>query len=361
MLLATVYLPVLSCRCWRWRRRCRIAAPAACSSAPTTISPRTGGCSAGLFWHATSADAARELRTYGVTEALARRHDELTERVRARTVRAALLSAALEAVGWLVFALGVVGAIVVLVLRAAHGHVSPGSVVMAVTLMRRAQTQISRSTDSASSFNTATSAARQLLWLQDRAEAFGTAAAEASGIRATAPPRLRDGIRLDGLVFAYPKGDSDGEDGSGGVGERVLGPIDLVLPAGKTIALVGENGAGKTTLVKLLCGMYAPTEGRITVDGTDLQTLAVSAWRERVTVAFQDFQRLQFILAESVGLGDLPRLEDHDAVRTALTGAGSATLEAELPDGLLTRIGTASPADARSPAGSGSGWRSRAG
>ncbi len=99
---------------------------------------------AALFAVATSPDTARELRTYGITGALIERHDELTERLRRRTTRAALISAMFEGIGWVIFAIGLVGAIVVLVLRAAHGHVSPGSVVMAVSLMRRAQTQISR-------------------------------------------------------------------------------------------------------------------------------------------------------------------------------------------------------------------------
>lgn len=89
-------------------------------------------------------------------------------------------------------------------------------------------------------------------------------------------------------------------------GEPTLGPPDLHLPAGATVAVVGENGAGKTTLVKLLCGMYRPDAGRITVDGIDLATLGAARWREHVSAAFQDFQRLNFRLLESVGAGDLP-------------------------------------------------------
>ena len=158
------------------------------------------------------------------------------------------MSAGWEAVGWLVFAVGVVAAIVVLVLRAAHGHVSPGQVVMAVSLMRRAQTQISRSTDTAGSLNTSIGAARQLLWLEDHERALRVTGPR----RVAAPARLRSGIVLDGLRFAYP-GTED---------QTALGPLSLELPAGGAIALVGHNGAGKTTLVKLLCGMYPPTDRR---------------------------------------------------------------------------------------------------
>ena len=326
VLLATIYLPVLLVPLLavapalsdRWAARVQQRSDDSLAEDRRLLSA--------LFSLATSADSAREVRTYGIADALSRRHAELTERVRRRAVRAALLSATLEAAGWIVFAAGLVAAIAVLVLRAADGHVTPGQVVMAVSLMRRAQSQISRSTDTAGNLNTAVAAARQLLWLEDHA-AQTTHPARGDG---KIPARLHSGITLEGLRFAYP----------GSEDEDVLGPIDLELPAGTTIAVVGENGAGKTTLVKLLCGMYRPTGGRITVDGLDLAELSPIDWRERVTGAFQDFQRFQLVLAESVGVGDLPRVAEHPEVRGALGRAGSAALEEQLPDGLATRVGS---------------------
>jgi ATP-binding cassette subfamily B protein len=279
-----------------------------------------------LFWLATTASSARELRTYGITGPLAERHRELAERVRRRAVRAAFVSALWEGLGWLVFALGLVAAIVALVLRAADGHISPGSVVMAVTLMRRAQTQISRSTDTAGSFATSVSAARELLWLEDRERAL--AGRQRSG--AAVPQRLTRGISIRRLEFTY----------SGGDGKPALGPLDVELPAGSTVALVGENGAGKTTFVKLLCGMYAPSAGRILVDGVDLAELDPAAWRARISAAFQDFVRFNLVLQESVGVGELDRIEDVAAVGDALVRAGSGGLAERLPDGLQTRVGT---------------------
>ncbi len=325
VLLATIYLPVLVIPLLalapalsdRWAARVQQRADDSLAEDRRLLG--------GLFAFATSPDSAREVRSYGISDALTRRHAELTERVRRRSVRAALLSAGLEAVGWLVFAAGLIAAIVVLVLRAVDGDVTPGQVVMAVSLMRRAQTQISRSTDTAGNFNTALAAARQLLWLEDHTE---QATRPARG-HTRAPARLNSGITLEGLTFAYP----------GSEEAPLLGPIDLELPAGRTIALVGENGAGKSTLVKLLCGMYTPTAGRIALDGVDLTEISPTDWRERVTGAFQDFQRLQLILAESVGVGDLPRVEDHPTVRGAMERAGTARLEERLPAGLATRVG----------------------
>jgi ATP-binding cassette subfamily B protein len=277
-----------------------------------------------LFSLATTASSARELRTYAITTALPVRHAALAQRVRRREVHAAVVSALWEGLGWLVFAAGLVGAIVVLVLRAAHGHVSPGSVVEAVTLMRRAQTQISRSTDTAGSFATAVRAAGELLWLEDHAAELGP-----PGIPGAVPVRLQRGIRLEGVSFAYPGSD-----------ETVLGPLHLELPAGASVVLVGENGAGKTTLVKLLCGMYAPTAGRILVDGVDLATLPVARWRSRVSAAFQDFVRFQLFLRETVGVGDLQRISDEVAVGGAMDRAGAGSLSDRLPRGLDTRVGT---------------------
>jgi ATP-binding cassette subfamily B protein len=327
VLLATVYLPVLAVPLLA-------LAPALSDNLAARLQQRADNAAAeerrllaGLFSIATSADSARELRTYGLTDALIERHDALVESVRRRSVRAALLSALLEGIGWLIFALGVVGAIVVLVLRAAHGHIRPGDVVMAVSLMRRAQAQISRSTDTASSFNTARLAASQLLWLEDYAA--GQRDTPDGAAPEVVPLRLANGIHLEGVEFAY--GDS---------GASALGPLELELPAGSTIALVGENGAGKTTLVKLLTAMYRPGAGRITVDGVGLATLPVTDWRERVSAAFQDFQRLQFILGESVGLGDIPQIENHERIRDALQRADATAIEQSLPEGLLTRVGT---------------------
>ena len=280
-----------------------------------------------LFTLATTAASARELRTYGLTDPLSERHAVLAQAIRRRAVRAAIVSAAWEAVGWIVFAAGLVAAIVVLVLRAAHGQVSPGGVVEAVTLMRRAQTQISRSTDTAGSFQTSLTAARELLWLEDHEAALTGAGPGAT--RGEVPPRLERGIVFEQVTFAYPGSD-----------RIVLGPLDLALPAGASVALVGENGAGKTTLVKLLCGMYAPVSGRILIDGVELSSLAPARWREQVTAAFQDFVRFELVLRESVGIGQLEQAGEEGVVREALARADGDALVRRLPDGLRTRVGS---------------------
>jgi ATP-binding cassette subfamily B protein len=272
-----------------------------------------------LFGLATTAASAMELRTYGLTGALTERHAALSEEVRAGSVRAAIRGGLLEAAGWLAYAGGFVGAIVVLVVQAAHGNVSPGQVVMAASLIRRAQRQVSRSTGTADSLASAMRSARRLVW----AERYLSPPVASPG--APVPETLGDGIRFQGVSFTYPGGD-----------EPVLRDVDLLLPAGATVAVVGENGAGKTTLVKLLTGMYAPTTGRITVDGLDLATVDPVEWRLHLTAIFQDFLRPQMVLRDAVGMGDLPRRSDDLALTAALSRSGADALEIE-PDTLLGR------------------------
>lgn len=115
--------------------------------------------------------------------------------------------------------------------------------------------------------------------------------------------------------------------------------MHLSLLAGATIALVGDNGAGKTTLVKLLAGLYEPTEGQILIDGTDLTGIDRRAWRTRVTAALQDYARLELVARQSVGVGRLAELDDDPAVRSALGRARALDVIDSLDFGLDTQLG----------------------
>ena len=105
-------------------------------------------------------------------------------------------------------------------------------------------------------------------------------------------------------------------------GEPVLEGFDLTIPAGSSLAIVGQNGAGKTTLAKLLCRLYDPQAGAIEVDGVDLRELDLDAWRSRVTAVFQDFIRFELPLRDNVAPAGAP----DDVIRAALADAGAADL-----------------------------------
>jgi ATP-binding cassette, subfamily B, bacterial len=210
------------------------------------------------------------------------------------------------------------------VIRATHGATSVGAVVLAVTLIQRAQLQIGQAAATIGQLLTAARTARRMLWLEDYA-----AADQAARGQAVPPPaRLRHGITLRNVSFGYPPD-----------GAAVLDGIDLHLPAGVAVALVGENGAGKTTLVKLLTGMYQPVSGDVLVDGSPLSGIDLADWRERTAAAFQDFVQFELLAGETVGLGDLPRIADDAAVQAALRRADATAVTEELSDGLATRLG----------------------
>jgi ATP-binding cassette, subfamily B, bacterial len=136
--------------------------------------------------------------------------------------------------------------------------------------------------------------------------AMAAAGALASGDRpAEALPAA--GIRFRGVGFAYPGG------------QAVLDGVDLHIPAGSSLAIVGRNGAGKTTLAKLLCRLYDPQAGAVEVDGFDLRELDLEGWRARVTAVFQDFIRFELPLRDNVA----PAGADDDSVRAALAAAGA--------------------------------------
>lgn len=163
---------------------------------------------------------------------------------------------------------------------------------------------------------------KRLTWLEDYAASTNRHAT------AVAPDRLHSGISLDHVTFSYP-----------GTDRVVLDDVSLHLPAGKVIAVVGENGAGKSTLVKLLARMYEPTSGRISVDGVDLTSIRTDDWRERIAGAFQDFYRFELPAQRTIGLGDLPRLDDRDASTAAVDRAGAHDVIDRLPYGLDTQLG----------------------
>jgi ATP-binding cassette subfamily B protein len=138
-------------------------------------------------------------------------------------------------------------------------------------------------------------------------------------------PELRHGIELRDVWFRYQES-----------GPWVLQGINLLIPAGQAVGLVGLNGAGKSTLVKLLCRFYAPERGRILWDGEDIAEFDVASLRRRIGATFQDFCRYDATAAENVGLGDLDRIGDLAAIRQAATAAGIDDKLAGLRDGYDT-------------------------
>jgi ATP-binding cassette subfamily B protein len=167
---------------------------------------------------------------------------------------------------------------------------------------------------------------RRLAWLEDYAASLIAVA------DLPVPDRLRHGIDLEHVTFSYP-----------GTAVTVLDDITLHLPAGAVVAVVGENGAGKTTLVKLLSKLYEPLEGRILVDGQELARMRADEWRTRLAGAYQDVFRFELLARQSVGVGDVPRIDEVPAVSAAVGRAGADDVVAHLASGLETQLGKGWP------------------
>jgi ABC-type multidrug transport system fused ATPase/permease subunit len=123
-------------------------------------------------------------------------------------------------------------------------------------------------------------------------------------------------IRFRNVTFGYPTGADQG------AGAAVLDGFDLTIPAGSSLAIVGQNGAGKTTLAKLLCRLYDPQNGSIEVDGIDLREIELDMWRSRVTAVFQDFIRFELPLRDNVSPAGAP----DGVIEAALAEAGATGL-----------------------------------
>ncbi len=146
--------------------------------------------------------------------------------------------------------------------------------------------------------------------------------------QAVTGPNPSDGLRFEHVSFTYPDAQTP-----------ALQDIDLHVRPGETLALVGSNGSGKTTLIKLLTRLYVPTQGRVLLDGLDLQSWQIGTLRERIAVIFQDFVRYQLLAGENIGAGDVAHFADATRWQAAARKGLADELLTALPLGYQTQLG----------------------
>jgi ATP-binding cassette subfamily B protein len=277
-----------------------------------------------LFVVATTASPGKEVRIAGIGDRVARQRRAAWERGNEPIAQARWASAWWHTLAWAIFGAGYVGAIVFV----SYGLRAPASSVLLVLAAGARLSAYIAATVGEIGFLTGfwMDGARRLAWLEDYAGRVAGAA------DLPAPPRLAHGIRFEHVSFAYP-----------GTERLVLEDVNLALPAGAVVAIVGENGAGKTTLVKLLAKMYEPASGSILIDDVPLSRISAEEWRTRLAGAFQDFFRFEFRARHTVGVGDVPRLDDEPAVVTAVGRAGADDVVEKLRSGLETQLGPTWP------------------
>ncbi len=267
-----------------------------------------------LFMLSVAPTSAQELHVASMGDELLRSHREAADKANTIAHQALFRSVLIGSVGWAVFPLAYVGAMVLILHDAT---VTPGDVALALALAGAVVSAANRVLDLAGTVLRVRTTAEHYFWLAQQAE-------QEPGTAPT-PDRLEHGIELKQVTFGY------------GTDRLALPGTDLFLPAGRTVAIVGENGAGKSTLVKLLTGMYRPGSGAVLVDGVDLATMDLEQYRQKVSAGFQDFVKYQLTVGEAVAVGGLS--EPPDQVRSALDKADASFVDT-LPQGLDTQLGT---------------------
>lgn len=277
-----------------------------------------------LFTTATTAAPGKEVRVTGIGYRLVTQRRAAWERAYAPVSAARWGSALWHTLAWALFGAAYVGAVVFV----SYGLGAPaGDVLLVLAAGSRLSAYIGATVGEIGFLRGFwMDGSRRFAWLEDYAASL-TASADQP-----VPATLRRGIRLDHVSFAYP-----------GTSRLVLDDASLSLPAGAVVAIVGENGAGKTTLVKLLAKMYEPTSGAIFVDDIPLARIAADRWRARLAGAFQDFYRFELRARQTVGVGDVPRLDDEPAVVAAVGRAGATDVVSRLRSGLDTQLGPTWP------------------
>ena len=281
VLLAAFAVPTVFTASWR---------PAVERRAQERVA-QSGRLARHLFALATTAESGKEVRVTNIGPRLAADRRAAWERWYGPVASARNVSAAWHTLAWAVFGAAYVGAVVFVayVLRA-----TAGDVLLVLAAGARLSAYVGATVGEIGFLRGVwMDGSRRLAWLEDYAASL-TAAADLP-----VPNALREGIRLEHVSFAYP-----------GTSRLVLDDVSVAIPAGAVVAIVGENGAGKSTLIKLLAKMYAPSSGAIYLDDVPLARVDADAWRARLAGAFQDFYRFELRAQHTVGVGDVPRVDD---------------------------------------------------
>ena len=288
------------------------------------LGAQSGRLARHLFATATTAAPGKEVRVLGIGDRLGAQRRAAWERWYGPVASARWSSAFWHTLSWGLFGAAYVGAVVFV---SSGIGASPGDVLLVLAAGARLSSYIGATVGEIGFLRGIwMDGSQRLAWLEDYVASL-TAAADLP-----APSAIGRGIRLDHVSFKYP-----------GTSRLVLDDVSLTLPAGSVVAIVGENGAGKTTMVKLLAKMYEPLSGSIFVDDTPLARIPADEWRSRMAGAFQDFFRFEFRARHSVGVGDVPRLDDESAVVTAVDRAGAQDVVSRLKSGLDTQLGPTWP------------------
>jgi ATP-binding cassette subfamily B protein len=287
----------------------------------------TGDLRRGKYWASVAAGswAAKEVRLFGLSDwAVAACREDARRGMAIRWAPRTRFLGEFASVTFVVLTAAFTLVALFLGVSLASGNIGAGTLVFLLSGASVAGSAIGSAPAKAAELNARVGAMRGLAELESTARPARRAAA-------VAPPP-RQSIVFDAVSFAYP-----------GAAMSALEKVDLVIPVGRSVAIVGANGAGKTTLVKLLAGLYRPSGGRILLDGADLAAFDLHAWRNNIAAIFQNFIRYPLPARDNVGLGAAPASgdpTDAPGIAEAAARAGLDALVERLPRGWDTTLST---------------------
>jgi ATP-binding cassette subfamily B protein len=280
-----------------------------------------------------------EVRCFGLGSTLVKVAADIISLRHERYGRITARFAKLVSGGWVVYGIGYALALFWLLARTRAGAATIGDLTLLLLVGPQINTTAQGMTNNVRMVIGALDSFGRYQWLRGYA-----ATHDWQTSRQQPPATLQEGIRFADVSFGYPStlaggAGTDQTSADPGTGQLALNGVDLFLPAGTTVAFVGENGAGKSTLVKLLARLYDPTDGAVLIDGVPLAQIDPLAWRRRISAGFQDFARLEFLAADSVGVGDLELREDRELISSAVSAGQAGPVITGLDEGLDTQLG----------------------
>jgi ATP-binding cassette subfamily B protein len=274
-------------------------------------------------WLLTSVSHAKELRLFGLGEHFRAMYMNLRVILRKEVLGIAKKRAASDFVSQIAATVLIYGSLAFIARQAIAGLITIGGLVMYFQAFQRGLGFLKGLLGSLASLYEGNLFLSNLFDFLDIEPAVTDPSAPESF-----PEEITEGVVLDHVNFSYSSRN-----------EKALNDVSLVIRPGEMLALVGENGSGKTTLVKLLCRLYDPSSGTISVDGIPIRNFAVDDYRANIGVIFQDYAKYHLTAKENIRLGDIKNSPDDSAVHTAAQAAGADALINSLPLGYETVLG----------------------
>ncbi len=276
-----------------------------------------------FHWMLTGDVHAKEIRLFDLGSLFRRRFRDLRQQLRRERIEIATRRSVAELVAEVGATVAVFASYAFIAYRTVHGAITLGDLVMYYQAFQRGQSFLQQMLSGLAGLY------EDNLFLSNLHEFFDLKpkVVEAPHPRPIPQP-MQTGIVFDHVSFQYPTGT-----------RKVLEDINLTIRPGEVVALVGENGSGKTTLIKLLCRLYDPTSGTITLDGIDLRQFETTALRREISIIFQDYAQYHLTARENIWFGNVALPPDQEQIETAARHAGADEVITELPQGYETILG----------------------